>query len=253
MNSKSTVNKLIRIFLLPLLLFISSSLEAGWFNPAMKWTTSTVTYSFDRVGGYSILEEAVNYTSIAIPAAWEPVISAAFDEWAAHCGLTFVEVADSGHAFNAAGAQGDIRITNHSIDGPGSKLGHGYFPPPNGTSAAGDIHFDPSENWYVGFGAPGAAQIDLFTVALHEIGHAIGLGHTTTPGAVMYPTYTTGTTNRTLSPEEITLIQGVYGENTVVPEPATMILLALCLGGLYFMSPPPTDPSRKTAGKTQKQ
>lgn len=237
MSLTSMQIKLRLLLLLALMLLVATSSEADWFDPARKWTTSTVTYSFDNVGGYSIFENPNTYPSIAVPASWKQVIAAAFDEWAANCGLSFVEIADSGHAYDAPGAQGDIRITTHAFEGPGGTLGHGYSPPPNGVTAAGDIHFDPTENWYVGFDAP-VGQIDLFTVALHEIGHSIGLGHTTTEGAVMYPTYTTGSTNRTLSPEEISLIQPVYGEDSATPEPATMLLLALCLGTLFFMSPP---------------
>ncbi len=244
MNLISTNYKILQFFLLTLMLLVSTSSEAGWFNPAMKWTTSTVTYSFG--GGYIIDGGG---TSSAVPGSWQPVIAAAFDEWASNCGLTFVEVADNNLNWDAAGAVGDIRITNHAFDGPGGTLGHGYYPPPNGTSAAGDIHFDPTENWYVGFGTPGPTQIDLFSVALHEIGHAIGLGHTSTAGAVMLPTYSPGSTNRTLSPEEISLITPVYGENSATPEPATMILLAICLAGLYFMAPPPTGPVDKKNDK----
>jgi hypothetical protein len=81
---------------------------------------------------------------------------------------------DKGLAFNAAGATGDIRIGAHTLDGAFNVLAHGFYPPPNGTSAAGDLHFDAAEPWAC---TPGAGLIDIGIVALHELGHVLGLGH----------------------------------------------------------------------------
>jgi hypothetical protein len=64
------------------------------------------------------------------------------------------------------------------------------------------MHFDDSEDWQVGSG------VDLFTVALHETGHALGLGHSDQPGDVMYPYYRMVTG---LAAGDIAAIQAVYG------------------------------------------
>jgi hypothetical protein len=137
----------------------------------------------------------------------------ALAEWARYANLDF-SPADSPSAARtvnvlfAHGAHGDP----YPFDGPGSVLAHTYYPvPPNTEPIAGDMHLDSSETWQIGAG------VDLFSVALHEAGHALGLGHTDRPGTVMYPYYRflTG-----LSDDDIAGIRDLYGSSdTALPKP----------------------------------
>ena len=89
------------------------------------------------------------------------------------------------------------------FDGPGGVLAHTFYPVPvNAEPLAGDVHLDADENWHVG------GDVDLYSVALHELGHAIGLGHSDVPGDAMYPYYRTGLR---LTANDIGAAQQLYG------------------------------------------
>ena len=164
-----------------------------------------------------------------MPAGFKPLIVSAFSAWSAVADIQFVEVTDSGSAFDAAGAAGDIRLGGHGFDGAGGTLAHGFFPPVNGVTSAGDIHYDTAETWKL---ADGGAGFNIFRVAAHEIGHAIGLGHETVATALMNPTYTELTPLGLLA-DDIAGAQFIYGP-AAVPEPATISLLGIGLLALVF-------------------
>lgn len=54
--------------------------------------------------------------------------------------------------------------------------------------------------------------VNFLITATHELGHSLGLGHSSDPKAVMYPTYRAGDPrNFKLAPDDIEGIQKLYG------------------------------------------
>uniref|UniRef100_A0A8C2X6B4 Matrix metallopeptidase 21 n=1 Tax=Cyclopterus lumpus TaxID=8103 RepID=A0A8C2X6B4_CYCLU len=67
---------------------------------------------------------------------------------------------------------------NQRFDGTGQEFAHAWF--------LGDIHFDDDEH----FTGPNAGSgISLLKVAVHEIGHVLGLPHIYRAGSIMQPSY----------------------------------------------------------------
>lgn len=192
---------------------------------------ATVTYSFmatgvnyDEGGGPATF----SYLNDFMPAGWLAEIVRALDAWAAVAGITFVQVADLGEDYNAAQTSGDIRIGGHVMDGANGTLAHAYYPPVNGVSAAGDMHFDTAETWVVGFPGPG---FDIFQVAAHEIGHSIGLAHTLVPNSLMNAAYSESFSGP--QADDIAGAQFLFGAaGAAAPEPLTAMMALISLSTL---------------------
>jgi Matrixin/Putative peptidoglycan binding domain len=160
-----------------------------------RWNKSNVTFGFENFTG--------DLTQQLIIAN----IRQAFLAWSRVCFLTFTEVsgtADISIAFRT-GNHGD----GSSFDGPGNTLAHGFFPPPNGGAIAGDLHFDDAEMWTTNDPPTG---FDFLTVAIHEVGHTLGLEHSADPTAVMFAFYSG--LRRTLRTDDINGIRAIYGNQS---------------------------------------
>jgi hypothetical protein len=202
----------------------------GKWGSATPGTGATVTWSL--IGsGVSCASEFSGCTNTALssfmPSGFLGEIQRAFDAWSAVADLTFVQVSDDGAAFNASSSSGNIRIGGHNMGGAGGTLAHGFYPPNNGNTASGDIHFDTAENWTIGFAGSG---FDIFQVFAHELGHALGLNHATDPNALMYPYYSESFTGP--QADDIAGMQYLYGPAAIstpepVSEPSTLALRGL--------------------------
>ncbi|MEX2187597.1 MAG: matrixin family metalloprotease [Pirellulales bacterium] len=157
----------------------------------------------------------------------------ALDSWARVSGFTNLgQVIDSGANIGATdadgGAIGDIRIAAWELSSS-SLVAHAFQPGTEaiyglGGTVAGDLHIDVNRNWVDDpLATASTSRFDIYTIVLHEMGHALGLGHSSVRGSVMENAYRGA--KRELTADDLAAIRAVYG----VPEPSTLVLATIAL------------------------
>ncbi|KAG6726982.1 hypothetical protein I3842_02G108800 [Carya illinoinensis] len=158
----------------------------SFFSDAPKWPASMyhLTYRFLR----------------GTPAQAKSPIAQAFQTWAANTHFTFSQVRGFSKADITIGFARREHGDGNDFDGPGGTIAHAFAP------TNGRFHYDADEQFSVG-AIPEA--FDYETVALHEIGHLLGLHHSSVPGAIMESTISTGVT-KGLHADDIAGIKALY-------------------------------------------
>lgn len=136
------------------------------------------------------------------------VISNALNEWSRVTPIDFVKT--TGNAdINIDWAE-KKHCNGRSFDGPGGTVAHAFFP------EDGRVHFDDEESWVLSGNSEGM-KLNIHQIALHELGHALGLEHKNDLNSIMHPT---SLAVYDLRPTDIAAIQAIYGRRLDRQSPA---------------------------------
>ncbi|KAG7991771.1 hypothetical protein I3843_02G095100 [Carya illinoinensis] len=158
----------------------------SFFQNAPKWPTSKYHLTYGFLPG--------------TPTEAMSPVAQAFRTWAGNTHFTFSQAQALSNADITIGFGSMDHGDGSSFDGTGGTIAHAFAP------TDGRFHYDADEPWSVG-ATPGA--YDLETVALHEIGHLLGLGHSSVQGAIMESGMAQGVT-KGLHADDIAGIKALY-------------------------------------------
>ena len=177
-----------------------------WPNPG-NLTFSFVPDGTDVGGKPSTLFSTLD---AQLPTAvWQQAITGALQSWAAQTNLDFSVVGDNGQPLGQPGpvqgnpAFGDLRISARPLSDDVLAIGNPFnlF-----SNWGGEIVFNSNKPFGVGAAAD---RYDVYTVALQETGHALGLDNSPDLASAMYTHYTEARTSP--APSDVVEIRKLYG------------------------------------------
>ncbi len=176
----------------------SNSSAVAEYRTVSTWDKTDLTYFF------------LNSTDKLAGDTERELVRAAFALWATQTPLTFSEVDTSTSADILIGWANAEHGDGEPFDGAGDVLAHASYPNPYDARQV-FLHFDDAERWV----DSETQNVDLLTVAAHEIGHNLGLDHSADPNSLMYPSYRGP--HRFLSEDDVAGAQSLYGAVSDAP------------------------------------
>lgn len=150
--------------------------DVKWGDPTYGEPSGTITWSSDIAGDLTLVS-GVSDADI------DTALQAAFQAWEDVAAINFVEV--------ASGADVTVSTTSFAIDYPAFDANAvgiaGVGPITSGLNSltSGTVEFDTDHTWSDDGSGGG---INFYAVAVHEIGHIIGLDHPNDPTQIMNAT-----------------------------------------------------------------
>ena len=197
-----------------------SAFSAQYVTSGFKWAANTANWGYNTVGAPVSVAGSAFFAASAAASTWgfgSNYHFTALGPSSAGTGACGGGGTDGQNTVGWANQAGSVLAVTCSWYGPGS---------PFGSASEFDMQIDPEWSWSTG----GAVSIDLQSVVLHEFGHALGLNHSADGSAVMYASYSAGSTKRSLTADDQAGLVLIYGStsaptntptNTPLPGTAT--------------------------------
>ena len=195
-----------------------NNVASDFYNWAGDHRNRLEMVDMDGQGGYTFeynnnAPSAMN--SMYGNSAAQDAFERALETWRCSTGVNF-DFDDSGTSEGHAGDNGNIIIFQSISGGTLGVTTTRYSALANGACSMEntlwyleeiDIRFNSNLtggfSWNYGPGGASGSQFDFESTAVHELGHAHGLGHIVSPGKVMHYTLSNGAEIRSLSSEDI--------------------------------------------------
>jgi matrix metalloproteinase-20 (enamelysin) len=172
---------------------------------ASAYVLNSVTWS-QRPVAYS-----VNPTNLDLPtAAIDPAVRAGADVWATQSNASFSFTFTGDSTQTTTGYDG-LNLVVFRNASSGSAIATTYWWSSGSAILDADVVFwDQAFRFFTG-STGCSAGFYIEDIAAHEFGHALGLGHSTSPSATMYPSVAyCDMTNRTLDADDIAGVTALY-------------------------------------------